>query len=168
MKKLLVYLLIIAALFALLYFINLQSKKANEPNPQSAGNIYGKTDLHPETAALLDNPNYQNIILPNELKTDLKEKADMFVYFFSSTCPHCIRTTPVLVPIAKEANIDLKQFNLLEFNEGWAEYGVEETPTLVYYKDGKEVGRMVGGIPEEGSTAGYTEEDFRSFFEKYK
>ena len=39
-------------------------------------------------------------------------------------------------------------------------YGLEGTPTIIHYKDGKEVGRIVG-LPEN------PEEDYRAFFEKY-
>ena len=40
--------------------------------------------------------------------------------------------------------MNLVQFNLLEFEEGWNNYGIESTPTIVQYKDGKEVNRIVG------------------------
>ncbi len=38
------------------------------------------------------------------------------------------------MPLAKEMGIDLKQFNLLEFEEGWDEYHIEATPTIVRFK----------------------------------
>jgi thioredoxin-related protein len=41
-------------------------------------------------------------------------------------------------------DIDLVQFNLLEYEDGWNQYGIESTPTIVQYKDGKEVNRIVG------------------------
>lgn len=53
--------------------------------------------------------------------------------------------------------IDLKQFNLLEFEEGWDEYHIEATPTIVHFKNGQEVARIEG----------YYEEDvFRKWFEQ--
>ncbi|KHF27140.1 hypothetical protein LR68_04050 [Anoxybacillus sp. BCO1] len=63
------------------------------------------------------------------------------------------------MPLAKEMGIDLKQFNLLEFEEGWDEYHIEATPTIVRFKNGKEVARIEG----------YYEEDvFRKWFEQTK
>jgi len=165
MKKLLVYLGVIILLFGALYIVNQQSDKASEDD----SNLYKKKEssLHPETRKLLDDPNYQNIILPNELESALDNKEDLFVYYFQSTCVHCAATTPVLMPMAEEASVDLKQFNLLEFEEGWSDYNIEATPTLVYYKNGKEVDRMVGGVAHDGQS-GYAPEDFEQFLAKYK
>ncbi|MEB3100214.1 thioredoxin family protein [Ferviditalea candida] len=180
MKKLLIYLSVIVVLFAVLFVLN----RTSTTTADNADNVYGikASKLHPETREQLDNPNYQNIILPEQLKTELGKKGGLFVYFFSPTCPHCKLTTPVLMPIAKEMNVDVKQFNLLEFPEGWQEYNIEYTPTLVYYKDGKEIkrtqivdgkqvdllSRMEGGVEEHPGDGGYTEQDFRDFFNKYK
>ena len=83
---------------------------------------------------------------------------DVTVYFFSPTCPHCVRTTPVVAPLAKDMDVDLVQYNLLEFEQGWNDYGIESTPTIVQYKDGKEVNRIVG----------YQEEaTFKDWFNEY-
>lgn len=168
MKKLLIYLSIIVVIFAGMFFVNRQSNLAKEK--ELAGNPYGKTasQLNPETIKQLDDPNYQNLILPAALNKKIKDKEDFFIYYYASTCPHCKRTTPVLNPIAKDAGIDLKQFNLEEFKDGWQNYKIEYTPTLVYYKAGVEVDRMVGGIPEAGSKEGNTPEMYKAFFEKYK
>ncbi|CAM3782402.1 thioredoxin family protein [Mesobacillus thioparans] len=145
MKKLIIFLVIIIGLFAALFFVN---KAQNEE--KSEGNPYGKNTLHPETVKQLDDPNYQNIILPDELDKKLEAGEDVTVYFFSPTCPHCVRTTPVVAPLAKDMDVDLVQYNLLEFEQGWNDYGIESTPTIVQYKDGKEVNRIVG-YQEEAS-----------------
>lgn len=113
-------------------------KKVSEENP------YGKDTLHPETISLLDDPNYQNIINPEDLQNKLENKEDVTVYFYSPTCGHCRNTTPIVAPLAKDMNINLVQFNLLEFDNGWDQYGIKETPTVVQYRDGKEVNRIVG------------------------
>lgn len=139
MKKVAIFLLIIIALFAALFFVN---KAQNEE--ESEGNPFGKDTLHPETVKQLDDPNYQNIIKPDELEEIIKNGEDATIYFYSPTCPHCVRTTPIVSPLAKEMDVNLQQFNLLEFEEGWNNYGIESTPTIVQYKDGKEVNRIVG------------------------
>lgn len=139
MKKVIVFLLIIIGLFAALFFLN---KAQNEEKAE--GNPYGKDTLHPETVKQLDDPNYQNIILPEELDKKIENGEDVTVYFHSPTCPHCVRTTPIVAPLAKDMGVDLVQYNLLEFEQGWNDYGIESTPTIVQYKDGKEVNRIVG------------------------
>ena len=138
MKKVLIFLGIIIVLFGSLAFLtNRQnSEKVSEDNP------YGKSSLHPETIALLDDENYQNIILPDELDQKLADQGDTTVYFFQSTCEYCKQATPILSPLAEELGIDLVQYNLLEFEQGWDDYAIEGTPTIVQFKDGKEVARI--------------------------
>lgn len=145
MKKVLIFLGIIVVLFvALALLTNTQnSKKMSQNNP------YGKDTLNPETVAQLNDENYQNLILPDELDKKLSDKEDVTVYFYQSTCVYCKQATPIVAPLAKEMGIDLVQFNLLEFENGWDDYGIKETPTIVQYKDGKEVARMSGLAEEE-------------------
>ncbi|MGM7719222.1 thioredoxin domain-containing protein [Metabacillus sp. Hm71] len=144
MKKILIFGAIIVILFGALAFITTYQNKQ-----QVEGNVYGKDNLKPATIDQLDDPNYQNIILPDELEAKLEKKEETIVYFFSPECTHCQATTPVLMPVADEVGVEIDQFNLLEFEDGWTQYGIESTPTLVHYKDGKEVARSVGSNTEE-------------------
>ncbi len=159
-----IYLLVIIALFAAIFFVNQQSKKAND----SADNPYGisKSKLNPETIKILNDPNYQNLILPDELDRRLSNKESFFQYFYSSTCPHCRATTPILIPIEKELGLNVTQFNLQEFATGWKNYNIQSTPTIVYYKNGKEVDRLVGGYSAEVGK-GYSADDFKNFYKKH-
>ncbi|WP_028547839.1 thioredoxin family protein [Paenibacillus sp. UNC451MF] len=167
MKKLAIYLSILIVLFAAIYVVNQQSDKAK--NGKYADNPYGVSPdkLNPETVKLLDDPNYQNLIMPAELDKKISNKEDFFLYYFASTCPHCKRTTPVLSPMTKDLNIDVKQFNLEEFKDGWSKYRIQYTPTLIYYKGGKEVERLEGGIAAAGEQ-GYTADSYKQFLLKYK
>ncbi|MDF1510210.1 thioredoxin family protein [Robertmurraya sp. DFI.2.37] len=140
MKKVIIFLAIIIVLFA---GVALLTKMQNEEKV-SEDNKYKKDTLHPETIAQLDDPNYQNLILPEELKEKLDNNEDVTVYFYSPTCSHCQRTTPVVAPLSEELGIDLVQYNLLEFEKGWDQYGISETPTIVQYRNGEEVARIVG------------------------
>ncbi|MGR3763360.1 thioredoxin family protein [Rossellomorea sp. NS-SX7] len=152
MKKIIIFLAVVIGLFAAIAIVT------NMQNSQKAeGNKFKKDNLDPATVALLDDPNYQNVILPEELEKKLADKEDVTVYFYSSTCPHCKETTPILAPLAEEMGVDMVQYNVLEFEQGWTDYQIEATPTLVHFKDGKEVDRVVGSQPEE---------EFRSFFEE--
>ncbi|USG63943.1 thioredoxin family protein [Brevibacillus ruminantium] len=139
MKKIII-LSIIAAVFLIgaVVYSDMANKEA------AAGNPFGKSTLHPATIEQLSDPNYGNQILPADLKAKMETKEELFIYFYSPTCEHCQRTTPVLVPVADEFQVDVKKHNLLEFSPSWDEYHIEYTPTLVHYKDGQEVSRLVG------------------------
>ncbi|WP_127588636.1 thioredoxin family protein [Paenibacillus koleovorans] len=174
MKKLLLYLGIIVGLFVLLFIVNQQSEKSKQEarvgnldaaTKAKAEQLYGveASKLKPETIKQLNDENYQNIIKPADLKKKIESKEETFVYFFSTTCIHCIATTPVLNPIAKEAGVDLKQLNLWEYEAEWANYKIEATPTLVVFRDGKEVTRLQGGVSHDGQQ-GLSPDNFKKFF----
>lgn len=152
MKKIIIFLVAIVALFAAIALIT-----SMQNNQKAEGNKFKKANLEPATVELLDDPNYQNVILPEELEEKLKNNEDVTVYFYSSSCIHCKRTTPVLAPLAEDMGVDMVQYNLLEFEQGWDQYRIESTPTLVHFEDGKEVARIVGEQPEE---------EFKTFFEE--
>lgn len=153
MKKVLIFGGVVVLLFvALTVVTNMQQTQKAEGNP------YGKDRLDAATVNLLDDPNYQNVILPDELAERLANVEDVTVYFYSPTCQFCQEATPRLVPLAEENGIDLVQYNLLEFEEGWNEYNIESTPTVVHYEDGVEVERVEGAASNEG---------FQQFFNEY-
>lgn len=144
MKKIIIFLGIIIVLFGALAFITSYSN-----SEKSEDNPYGKESLEQSTIDQLDDPLYQNQIVPAELEKKLSNGEDMFVYFYSPECIHCQNTSPVLVPLAEEMGIDLRKYNLLEFEQGWPNYRIESTPTVVKFEDGKEVDRIVGSQSEE-------------------
>ncbi|WP_438448623.1 thioredoxin family protein [Gorillibacterium sp. sgz5001074] len=165
MKKMIIFLGLILGLFAVLYFVNQASLRAQDDN------VYGipASKLNSMTVKQLKDPNYQNIILPADLKKKLDAKGSQLVYFFSPTCPHCVATTPFLAPLAKEMGVDMKMYNVLEFDQGWADYKLTVTPTLVYYKEGKEVERIEGGFNMvNGKPSDDSYQKFKAFLTKYK
>jgi thioredoxin 1 len=162
MKKLIIYLSIIVALFAGLYLLNYFANGSSD-------NPYGirESELTASTRKQLNDPNYQNIILPDQLKSKLANKESGFIYFFSPDCPHCVATTPLLNPVADQYNVDLPKFNLLQFQEGWSNFNIQNTPTLVYYQDGVEVDRIIGGMELVAGDGGHPKATFEEFFKKY-
>jgi len=144
MKKVIIFLSIIVVLFGGLIFLSFyQKQEALKNNP------YDKTDLHSATIDQLKDPNYRNVILPKELDQVLAEGGTQTVYFFSPLCSYCKQTTPIVVPMTKDLGIDLKLYNVLEYEEAWDEFNIEGTPTIIHFKDGKEVGRIYGFQEEE-------------------
>ncbi|WP_106766299.1 thioredoxin family protein [Paenibacillus faecalis] len=153
---------IFLVLIGLLAFLNTQGEESE---------LYGGmkvSEMNPSTKAILDDPNYQQIILPDELNKKIENKESFFVYFFSPDCPSCQVTTPKLMPLAEQSEAYLHQFNLREFQEGLRQYNIEYTPTLVFYENGVEKERLVGGITENANADGNTAEDFSQFLDKYK
>jgi thioredoxin-like negative regulator of GroEL len=152
LKKVIIFTSIIVVLFGALALVtSLQNSQKAE------GNKFKKSTLHPETLKQIDDPNYQNIILPEDLEQRLADGETMTVYFYSPTCPACRETSPIVVPLAEQMNIDLPMFNLLEFEDGWNDYGIESTPTIIHYIDGKEVDRIVGYQEESTFNSWFTD-----------
>ncbi len=170
MKKLLIYLSIIILLFALLYFVDRQTKSANHSAVAAeAEMLYSTTPdkLHSETVKQLTNPNYQNIIIPPDLVAKIEAQEELFVYFFSPLCSFCVATTERLNTIAADAGVDLKQFNILEFGQSWPQFNVQQTPTLRYYSDGMQADIIVGGFSGNNNERdNQVALDFKNFFER--
>lgn len=152
MKKVLIFGGILVTLFVALYFTNSYSNQI-----RSEGNPYGKPKLHQSTIAQLDDPLYDNQILPDQLQDKLANEEDVFVYFYSPECGFCKQATPILVPLTEELGINLYKYNLLEFQQGWQDYKIESTPTIVQFKKGKEEIRIVGL---------HDREEYKEIFEK--
>ncbi|MFC4403191.1 thioredoxin family protein [Gracilibacillus xinjiangensis] len=151
MKKMIIFVLVLVAIFGALWFVvNYQNQKASEGNP------YNKSKLDQGTIDQLDDPMYQNQILPDELAEKLENGEDVTVYFYDPNCIHCQRTTPVVVPLAEEYGVDLVKMNLKEFETQWQKYGIQSTPTLVHFEAGEESARIVGEQPQT---------EFENFFE---
>jgi thioredoxin 1 len=167
MKKLAIYLSIILVLFALLYFIDRQSNKAYSEEAQQ---LYSTSpdNLNESTRKQLNNSDYQNIILPTELQQNISNEEDVYVYFFSPLCNFCVATTPRLNEIAADAGVDIRQYNVLEFERAWTEFNLEATPTLIYFEDGIESDRLVGGFGTSAEQDAAAETGFIEFFDKHK
>ncbi|AYC30205.1 thioredoxin family protein [Paenisporosarcina cavernae] len=152
MKKLLIIGGVVIVLFALIFVLNNASNKS-----KLDGNPYGTNDLKQETIDQLDDENYQAIILPDALKEKIESGEPTMAYFFSPICSHCQAFTPKMMPLAEKMNVDINQYNVYEFDQGWTDYSIEATPTLVYFEDGKEVSRLVGNRPNEEVEAFFNE-----------
>lgn len=144
MKKMMIIGLSVLVIFGLIVFLT------NQANDQKlANNPYDTEDLEQPTIDLLDDEHYQNIAVPGEVEEQIASGEPTTVYFFSPTCQYCQQTTPVLMPVAEDMSVDVLQYNLLEYEQGWQDYFIEATPTLVHYEDGEEVARWVGAQPKE-------------------
>ncbi|MBY0599764.1 thioredoxin family protein [Bacillus bingmayongensis] len=92
---------------------------------------------------------YTNKISADEIRKNNEEKKEQTVYFYQTGCVHCEKVSPIVVPMAKDMNIDMKVIDILNDNPTWDEYKIEGTPTIIHFKDGKEVSRIHGEKPKE-------------------
>ena len=144
MKKLAIVGAVIVLLFAgIIVLTNMKNSDKLKDNP------YDTDDLKQSTIDLLDDKNYQNIILPDALADKIASGEGVVGYFFSPECSHCKNYTPKMMPIAKELDIQVDQLNVLEYENSWGTYAITATPTMIYFENGQEVARLEGDAPDE-------------------
>lgn len=89
------------------------------------------------TIAQVDDSQFHDII--NNSTTPV------LVDFFAEWCPPCKRLAPTLEALATELEGRLKIIKLNVDTSGLpSQYGVMNIPTMVLFKDGEEVARIVG------------------------
>ena len=155
MKKLLLIGGVIIAIFILIIVLSNKSDEAKlKDNP------YGTDNLSKSTIDLIGDENYNNIVLPDTLFKKIEDGESVTAYYFHPECQFCRQMTPVMMPIATEMDVNVLQYNMMEFGDKVGmdtEYKIKSWPALVHYKNGKEVGRMVGAQPEENIRAFFNE-----------
>lgn len=80
----------------------------------------------------------------------LKAKGTVLVDFNADWCGPCKMMKPVLETFSKEhENVKVIGVDIDENDELAEQYGVSTIPCLVVFKDGEEVKREVGVVPEK-------------------
>lgn len=75
----------------------------------------------------------------------LKSNKTILVDFFATWCAPCQMLGPVLEKIASDReDFDIAKINIDEDQELAIKYGVEVVPTMLIFKEGKVVGKLVG------------------------
>ena len=144
MKKLVIIGAAVVLLFAaIIVLTNMSNSDKMKDNP------YDTDNLQQSTIDLLDDKNYQNIILPADLQAKIESGEGVFAYMFSPECGHCMNFTPKLMNVAEQEDIQIDQLNVLEYGNAGTTYNLEGTPTLIYFENGEEVKRLVGDTDEE-------------------
>jgi len=144
LKKLVIIGAAVVLLFAAIFVLtNMSNSDKLKENP------YGTDNLQQSTIDLLDDENYQNIILPEDLEEKIESGEGVFAYLFSPVCSYCMQFTPTLMAVAEQEGIQIDQLNVLEFGNAGTTYNLEGTPTLIYFENGEEVTRLYGATDEE-------------------
>ncbi|MEH7461831.1 thioredoxin family protein [Bacillus thuringiensis] len=101
---------------------------------------------------------YTNKISLDDLRKNIEEKKDQTIYFYQTSCVHCHKVSPIIVPMAKDMKVDMKVVDLEnEPNAVWDEFKITGTPTIIHFKDGKEVSRIKGEQPKDNFKKWFTE-----------
>ena len=143
MKKLVIIGAAVVLLFAaIIVLTNMSNSDKMKDNP------YDTDNLQQSTIDLLDDENYQNIILPEDLEAKIESGEGVFAYMFSPECGYCMQFTPKLMAVAEQEDIQIDQLNVLEYENAWTTYQLQGTPTLIYFENGEEVTRLYGDKDE--------------------
>ena len=87
------------------------------------------------------NNNFENFINNNDIT---------LIDFYADWCGPCKALSPVIDEIAKsQTHIAVGKVNVDEEKELANKYRVRSIPTMVVFKGGKEVNRLVGFMPKE-------------------
>ena len=83
--------------------------------------------------------------------TVLGSDTPVLVDFWAEWCVPCHMVSPVVEEIGKERGEGLKvaKLNIDENPEATRTYGVLSIPSLILFKDGQEVARVIGAKPKD-------------------
>jgi len=93
------------------------------------------------------------ILSDGNFKKEVLEETTMpvMVDFWAEWCMPCKMLGPVVEKIANQyaGKVKVCKLNVDENQETAIQYGVMSIPTLIFFKNGKQVGQMVGLVPAE-------------------
>ena len=81
----------------------------------------------------------------------LESSIPVLVDFWAPWCMPCRMLEPIIEKLAEENQGKLKvcRLNTDENQYIAAQYGIQGIPTLIVFKEGREIGRIVGAMPKE-------------------
>jgi thioredoxin 1 len=124
-----------------------QSRASDLPQKQNrfaAYNIrrtYNMADV--TTVASVEDTDFDEIVLESD--------KPVVVDFWAPWCPPCRLVSPIVEELSHEYSqtVNFKKMNTDENENTMIQYGITSLPTLIIFKDGQEVNRLVGFAPKE-------------------
>ena len=97
-------------------------------------------------AKVVTNENFSDII---------SGSVPLVVDFWATWCGPCRALAPVVEEVASEyeGKAEIVKCNVDDCEEIAAQYSIRSIPTLIFFKDGKAVDRLVGAVPKSEITA---------------
>lgn len=95
-----------------------------------------------------DNRAYTEVNL-NQLNSLIKKKAEIIVFIKKDGCSHCEQVTPIINDYAKKNNKKVYSITINRYknmSKITKKFNVPGTPVIIFYKGGKEKGRLIGGF----------------------
>ncbi|HUT66326.1 MAG TPA: thioredoxin [Spirochaetota bacterium] len=86
-----------------------------------------------------------------DFEKDIDEKDKLVIVdLWAEWCGPCKMMEPLLTEVAEEfkENVKLVKLNIDENQKTAADYNVMNIPTLILFKEGKEVDRLIGALPK--------------------
>lgn len=89
------------------------------------------------------------IHLENENYDEIVNNGLVVVDFFATWCGPCKMLSPVLEDVARNMNIKIVKVDIDDHLDIAKRFGIMSVPTLLVYKDGNVVDKLVGFMPKE-------------------
>ena len=88
---------------------------------------------------ILTDESFNTVVTTNNL---------ILVDFWAEWCGPCRVLTPILEEISNETGLLIGKLNVDENLKKTSEYSVQSIPTMVLFKDGQPVHRVIGAMPK--------------------
>ena len=90
------------------------------------------------------------ILNEQNFSQEINKDKPVLVDFWAEWCAPCRAIAPILEEIEKEHSdkIQIAKLNVDENPDIASQYKVFSIPTLIIFKNGKELGRLVGAVPK--------------------
>jgi thioredoxin 1 len=88
------------------------------------------------------------ILTDNDFDNVIAENKIVLVDFWAEWCGPCKKLSPILDEISQEKDLLVAKINIDENNIKPKDYGVASIPTMILFKDGQPVAKIIGAQPK--------------------